>query len=81
MRELPLPGERTKQVIALADKVARQPLPLRTRILLPAILLIIGIGAFWFGLRDDQADPGTPTPTTAATVTEIPTSVVFTAPP
>lgn len=81
MSELPLPGERTKQVIALADKVARQPLPLRTRILLPTILLVVGIGAFWFGLRDDNSEPGQPTPTTAVPVTEIPTSVVFTAPP
>ena len=81
MSELPLPGERTKQVIALADKVARQPLPLRTRSLLPAILLIVGIGAFWFGLRDDKSDPGVPTPATGDTVTEVPTSVVFTAPP
>ena len=81
MSELPLPGERTKQVIALAEKVARQPLPLHTRILLPAILLIVGVGAFWFSLRDNKSDPGVPTPATADTVTEVPTSVVFTAPP
>ncbi len=81
MSELPLPGERTKQIIALAEEVARQPLPLRTRILLPAILLVLGIGAFWFGLRDDDANPAPESPTSTTTVGEIPTSVVFTAPP
>ena len=81
MSELPVPGARTKQIIALAEEVARQPLPLRTRILLPAILLLVGIGAFWFGFRDDNTDPAPPSPVLTTTIGEIPTSVVFTAPP
>ncbi len=72
---------RTEKIIALAEEVARQPLPLRTRILLPAILLVVGIGAFWFGLRDDDQNPAPPAPTETTVFGEIPTSVVFTAPP
>ena len=72
---------RTEKIIALAEEVARQPLPLRTRILLPAILLVVGVGAFWFGLRDSNTDQGPPGPSGTTTVGEIPTSVVFTAPP
>ncbi len=81
MSELPVPGARTKQIIALAEEVARQPLPLRTRIVLPAILLVVGFGAFWFGLRDENTDPAPPAPVATTTVGEIPTSVVFTASP
>lgn len=81
MSELPAPKARTQQLIALAEEVARQPLPLRTRIVLPAILLIVGIGAFWFGLRDDSADPNPSTPSTPSTLSGVETSVVFTAPP
>ncbi len=85
MSELPPPKLRTEKVIALAEEVARQPLPLRTRILLPAILLVLGVGAFWFGLRDNGSgngnDPAPPSPAEITTIGEIPTSVVFTAPP
>ena len=80
MSELPPPKVRTEKIIALAEEVARQPLPLRTRILLPAILLVVGVGAFWFGLRDNN-NPAPKSPTATTTVGEIPTSVVFTAPP
>ncbi len=81
MSELPAPKVRTQQVIALAEEVARQPLPLRTRILLPTILLLVGIAAFWFGLRDDGANQSPIPPTTPTTVFNVETSVVFTAPP
>lgn len=81
MSELPAPKVRTEQLIALAEAVSRQPLPLRTRILLPAILLVIGVGAFWFGLRDDDTNQSPETPSTPATGVVVETSVVFTAPP
>lgn len=84
MSDLPPPKVRTEKIIALAETVAKQPLPLRTRILIPTILLLVGIGAFWFGLRDDGSgddNPAPPPPTETTTVGEIPTSVVFTAPP
>lgn len=72
---------RTEKLIALAEEVARQPLPLRTRIVLPAILLVVGIAAFWFGFRDTGEDPPPGTPISATTVPVVETSVVFTAPP
>ena len=81
MSTLPPPKVRTEKLIELAEKVARQPLPLRTRILLPAILLVVGVGAFWFGVRDTKEDPlPNPAPTTTIS-TVVETSVVFTAPP
>jgi len=81
LSELPAPGERTRQLIALAEGVAKQPLPLRTRIVLPAILLVIGVAAFWFGFRDVGEDPPPGTPISTTTVPVVETSVVFTAPP
>ncbi|CAN5651564.1 hypothetical protein BH10ACT2_BH10ACT2_02430 [soil metagenome] len=81
MSELPAPKVRTQQVIALAEEVARQPLPLRTRIVLPTILLLVGLAAFWFGLRDDGANRSPILPSTPTTVVNVETSVVFTAPP
>ena len=85
MTELPTPRVRTEKLIALADEVANRPLPLQTRILLPAILTIIGIGAFWFGFRDDGSgndpEPGPSSPSTTSILTDSATSVVFTAPP
>jgi hypothetical protein len=51
LTEEPDPRVRTEKLIALADEVANRPLPRQTRILLPAILVIVGIGAFWFGFR------------------------------
>ena len=75
---------RTEKLIALADEVANRPLPLQTRILLPAILVIVGIGAFWFGFRDDGSgndkEPG-PTSPAPTTVGETATSVVVITPP
>ena len=78
MSELPSPRVRTEKLIAIAEEVASRPLPLQARILLPTILLIVGIGAFWFGFRDDGDDQG-PSPTT--TLGGFPTSVVVTTPP
>mgnify|MGYP003514894974 CR=1 FL=1 len=81
MSELPAPRVRTEKLIALAEEVARQPLPLHTRIVLPAILLVVGIAAFWFGFRDTSDEPPPATPISATTVPAVETSVVFTAPP
>jgi hypothetical protein len=78
---LPPPKVRTEQLIELAEKVARQPLPLQTRILLPLILLVIGVGAFWFGLRDTEKDPLPTSPSSTTITAVVETSVVFTAPP
>lgn len=72
MSELPAPRARTEKLIAIAEEVASRPLPLQARILVPAILLLAGIGAFWYGLRDDEADQG---PTPATTVVTAPPSV------
>lgn len=81
MSTLPPPKVRTEKVIALAEKVARQPLPLQTRILLPAILLVVGVAAFWLGLRDKEENPSpNPAPTTTIS-TVVETSVVFTSSP
>jgi len=42
---------------------------------------VIGVGAFWFGLRDDDTNQSPETPSTPATGVVVETSVVFTAPP
>ncbi len=81
MTELPAPRVRTEKLIALADEVANRPLPLQTRILLPAILAIVGIGAFWFGFRDDSNQPGPTSPLVPTTVSATAASAVVTTPP
>ncbi|MEQ1874894.1 MAG: hypothetical protein ABL953_14360 [Ilumatobacteraceae bacterium] len=81
MSTLPPPKVRTEKLIELAEKVARQPLPLQTRILLPTILLVVGVAAFWLGLRDREEDPA-PSPSPTTTISSVvETSIVITSPP
>ena len=72
---------RTEKLIALAEEVANRPLPLQTRVLLPAILTIVGIGAFWLGFRDDDKEPGPPALSTVTTPIQTTTSSAVATPP